>query len=610
MSESDAHSGGGSDAGSGYTSDGGAAKKPRWKISQGRNSVGDRPSDAQVPPDDPTPSTFATHRSDFITASIVVAVIGLLLTFIGWTRPTTVEKAEQTKSTHTMTFDYTANVPPSPAYQTTEVRAPDPVFRKQTNLVQVEFAYKGEPATVTPEVRLSTSNGWRWTLPPGAQVDASSGEGAGMVTLDLNALQAQAEAGAAAAGIPASDLTITVIPTATTSAGDFKPELPLKLSTQSLTLADGEESLVADESKDASTLSVQPNSVTFLGMSIGVWPMRILGLLLLVGGVVAWLALQRRRPAPGVADMAAVHRHRELIIKVAAVDEHGMCIDVADLDSLVRLAKRYALMILQVEGGAGGAGDMYYVQDESVTYRWTPGGLAQGGGWGGNDHGAGGPGGPGGPGGEGFAGGLGAPGSSSGPSSRPTASQGGAESPNQPASPPPRTPTGGALPQPPAVGEPSHMPTRDVPQGMSPNQPASPPPRTPTGGALPQPPAVGEPSHMPTRDVPPGMSPSVTGGLPPAPASGVPPVPATGQPNASGGPPSASPLPEAPGGIRPPETPSQASARPPSGRVPQAPWPPASSESQSATPPRTAPFAAPPPAGPPIAGPVPEEPPR
>ena len=452
------------------------------------------------------------------------------------------------------------------------------MFRKQTNLVQVEFAYKGEPATVTPQVRLSTSNGWRWTLPPGTQVDASSGEGAGMVTLDLNALQAQAEAGAAAAGIPASDLTITVIPTATTSAGDFKPELPLKLSTQSLTLADGEESLVADESKDGSTLSVQPNSVTFLGMSIGVWPMRILGLLLLVGGVVAWLALQRRRPAPGVADMAAVHRHRELIIKVAAVDEHGMCIDVADLDSLVRLAKRYALRILQVEGGAGGAGDMYYVQDESVTYRWTPGGLGNAhgagglsGGWGGNDHGAGGPGGPGGPGGEGFAGGLGAPGSSSGPSSRPTASQGGAE---------------------------------------SPNQPASPPPRTPTGGALPQPPAVGEPSHMPTRDVPPGMSPSVTGGLPPAPASGVPPVPATGQPNVSGGPPSASPLPGAPGGIRPPETPSQASTPPPSGRVPQAPWPPASSESQSAPPPSTAPFAAPPPAGPPIAGPVPEEPPR
>ena len=505
--------------------------------------------------------------------------------------------------------------PPSGHNQSPEVRAPDPVFRKQTNLVQVEFAYKGEPATVTPQVRLSTSNGWRWTLPPGTQVDASSGEGAGMVTLDLNALQAQAEAGAAAAGIPASDLTITVIPTATTSTGDFKPELPLKLSTQSLTLADGEESLVADESKDGSTLSVQPNSVTFLGMSIGVWPMRILGLLLLVGGVVAWLALQRRRPAPGVADMAAVHRHRELIIKVAAVDEHGMCIDVADLDSLVRLAKRYALRILQVEGGAGGAGDMYYVQDESVTYRWTPGGLGNAhgagglsGGWGGNDHGAGGPGGPGG---EGFAGGLGAPGSSSGPPSRPSASQGGAESPNRPASPPPRMPTGGALPQPPAVEEPSYMPTRDVPQGMSLNRgrPA-PPPRMPTGGAFPQPPAVGEPSHMPTRDVPQGMSPSGTGGLPPAPASGVPPVPATGQPNVSGGPPSASPLPGAPGGIRPPETPSQASTPPPSGRVPQAPWPPASSESQSAPPPSTAPFAAPPPAGPPIAGPVPEAPPR
>ena len=450
------------------------------------------------------------------------------------------------------------------------------MFRKQTNLVQVEFAYKGEPATVTPEVRLSTSNGWRWTLPPGAQVDATSGEGAGMVTLDLNALQAQAEAGAAAAGIPASDLTITVIPTATTSAGDFKPELPLKLSTQSLTLADGEESLVADESKDGSTLSVQPNSVTFLGMSIGVWPMRILGLLLLVGGVVAWLALQRRRPAPGVADMAAVHRHRELIIKVAAVDEHGMCIDVADLDSLVRLAKRYALMILQVEGGAGGAGDMYYVQDESVTYRWTPSGIGEGGGWGGDAYGAGGGSSVGG-GGAGSGGGRGAPGSSNSPPSPP--SDGG--SPNMPADPPFRTPASGPVQSRPAGEQPVRSRGAGTPQETGSPQGSVP---------IPSPPSA---PWTPTEAAAPSVPTPVTTSAP-------------WTPTAAGG--SSAPIPTPPSA---PRTPTPA-GRPPA-PIPSpssAPWTPTPAGRPSAPPPTTAPFAAPPPVGPPVSGAAPEDPPR
>jgi len=306
-----------------------------------------------------------------MNAALFVAGVGLIVAFIGWTQPPTIVTSEQSANDQTMTFSYSAGVAPSPAYQGIEVRSPDPVFRKQTNLVDVEFAYEGVAATVTADVQLSTSNGWRWTLPPGVPVDASSGSGKGTVNLDLDSIQKLASAGAVAAGIPASNVTIKVIPAATSATGDFEPELTLNLTEFALTLEKGEGGLVVAGSQSSSVLSPQPNSVSLLGIvSIGIWPMRIVGLMLLVLGGLSWLLLRNRRPPAGVVHTAAVKRHRELIIKVEAVDVQGMLIEVADLDSLVRLAKRYALMILEVSRPTG---DTFYVQDESVTYRWKPG---------------------------------------------------------------------------------------------------------------------------------------------------------------------------------------------------------------------------------------------
>ncbi len=52
--------------------------------------------------------------------------------------------------------------------------------------------------------------------------------------LDLPALEARADAAAAVTGIPASSLTITVVPRISTAAGEFAPELPLVLDALTL----------------------------------------------------------------------------------------------------------------------------------------------------------------------------------------------------------------------------------------------------------------------------------------------------------------------------------------------------------------------------------------
>ena len=103
-------------------------------------------------------------------------------------------------------------------------------------------------------------------------------------------------------------------------------------------------------------------------MSFGVWLVRVLGLVLVLAGLggVMWL---RTLPTPDRDSKVAVARRRysELIVPVTQIDfAGGAFVDVPDLDALARIAKRYALLILHWSDEAA---DVYFVHDETATYR-------------------------------------------------------------------------------------------------------------------------------------------------------------------------------------------------------------------------------------------------
>ena len=131
----------------------------------------DRPLTPPTRPKDPAPSVkdvVANTRESSLIAWGVVAV-GILLSLLAWTRPTTVAgDPAASGAQRSMTFSYTATVPRSPAYQSTEVTAPQPVFRKQADSVQVGVDYVGDPG-VQVDAELSTDGGgagrFRWPAP-------------------------------------------------------------------------------------------------------------------------------------------------------------------------------------------------------------------------------------------------------------------------------------------------------------------------------------------------------------------------------------------------------------------------------------------------------------
>lgn len=316
--------------------------------------------------------TLPPRLQPFMTTAVVLAGLGLVLALFAWTRPATTTSSKDIESTREAVFAYTAPVPPTPAYEGTEVVAPDPVFRKVTNTVTVAYDYTGPAAggTARFDAILSTSGGWRWTLPLASEIAFDTSTHRGTASLDLNSIEARAKAGSEAAGIPSGgDVTVTLAPTITTANGDFTPELPLSLTTTSLTVADTED-LKVSEPITTTVPTEEPNELSFLSFSIPVSTARLWSVILLAVGLIGAAAiavLAAKGPAP-TEDEIIRRRYKDLVVPVTEVPAPvGAVINVPDIATLAKLAKRYALLILH---GVQDGRDVYLIQDESTTYRY------------------------------------------------------------------------------------------------------------------------------------------------------------------------------------------------------------------------------------------------
>lgn len=307
-----------------------------------------------------------------MTTALVLAGLGVVLAALAFTRPVTTTTTKDSEATQEVEFSYSATVPPTPAYETTQVVSPDPVFRKVTNTVTVAYDYTGpEPGgTARFDARLSTSGGWVWTLPLTSETAFDADTHRATATLNLNEIEARAKAGSEAAGLSSGgDVTITLAPTITTDSGEWQPTAPLSLTTTSLTVSDAEALKVTNPVTSQQTVTT-PATMKLLVLTVPVSTARAaaVGLMLLGGlGIAAVLLLAARSGPPPERDVIA-RRYKQQLVPVADLPTSATTmIDVPDIDSLAKIAKRYALMILHVRTGAS---DIYFVQDESTTYRY------------------------------------------------------------------------------------------------------------------------------------------------------------------------------------------------------------------------------------------------
>ena len=329
---------------------------------------------SQAPRRAPRPAT-GDHRPRLAAAlavsaavAVTAAAAGYLISGDGTATSTGVDGAPS------LTLSYMADVPRSPAYDSTTVTSPQPLFRKLSDTVDVHYAYQGPAGTLDLEATLSSSSGWESTIPLQGPSEVTGPDASGSVPLDLDALDRRADRAARVIGIPTTELEVVVQAQVTGDDTETSAELPMTLTAERMVSgAPASEPAVGASPKSLGTPGTPESggSVTSrLRQALADHPvpaaLLLLGALLLAG---AW------RTGSGTSSpgdhRAKQRRYGSLIIDVDPIlhPPGRPVIDVPDFAALVKLAERYGLLLMHWSRSGI---DTYVVQDEGTTYRFRP----------------------------------------------------------------------------------------------------------------------------------------------------------------------------------------------------------------------------------------------
>lgn len=336
----------------------------------------------------------------------ILGLVSMVLGAAAFSRPLTQTIIDGVAYEHRGEFNYTADAPPD-LYDTSAIETGDPIFRRLTNSVRVDFMYNLAAQSLTDVngsyrliAELSDSvNNWTRTveLQP-TQFFTGNGMAVSGV-LDLNELQTLVTNINALTGVTRQSYIVTVIPEVTihAQAGDqpindvFAPRLTFQVNDLEMYLASPAIFENGNPLKPVlggvyQKTSVQPNTLPIFSFGLDVMLARVLALvglaLTLVGAVgVFWFQQQATRQEE--TELIA-WKYSPLLVTVDDYDlsQGRPLLAVKTFDELARLAEREGRMILHRQLGDS---HEYYVQDSKVTYSygvnnatWTVSALSEG----------------------------------------------------------------------------------------------------------------------------------------------------------------------------------------------------------------------------------------
>ena len=313
-------------------------------------------------------------RSDrLLLVSAVTGALGVVLGLTVWS--THEVAASSPAAEESIRYSYEAQVNRSPAYDTTTVSSPEPVFRAVAESVLVTSGYLGRPGELTMNAEVSTESGWHTTLelaPPvtvdGVAYDATA-------PLDLDAIQERATAAAQAIGTTWSSIAVDVVTTVRHADGTtFTHELPLELTPLQLVPVAGAAFSSDPGAQPAAVDLAGAPSVEVFGLAVppnAAWALTgALCLFSLAGLALGW-RVHRARSGTTERDRIRLS-HAELLLDVQPMTPpHGRpVVDVLDFATLAKVAERYGLL---VNRWSRSGVDTYVVQDVATTYRYRTG---------------------------------------------------------------------------------------------------------------------------------------------------------------------------------------------------------------------------------------------
>jgi signal peptidase I len=316
-------------------------------------------------------------------AFVVFAILGA----VAVSRPVSVPVSQTVGFTQTGGFSYSARTQPSAVYPEGVVVTSDPVFLRLVDRLDVRFRYRfgsDVPTALAGTGRLaaevSSSAGWKRTLPLGP-VKRFRGTSAVLAgSLDLRALQRLAAQVDAATGVAGSSYTVTLAPRIAAQGTvdgsplrtSFAPRLDFSMDElqllPTLTGSNGKPTVLHPSltgSVDARTS--RPRLLDLRVLHPRVSTARALAGLGLLASLLALLGCQHlllRRPKLDEAARIEA-RYSHLIVPVARVRASADAVEVASMEELVRIAERYDRLILHDQSQLG---HVYWIPEDGVDY--------------------------------------------------------------------------------------------------------------------------------------------------------------------------------------------------------------------------------------------------
>ena len=306
------------------------------------------------------------------TAIGVLALVGFILGAFAWLAAPTKIASTTTHDTRQVTFAYSARVGHTPAYDGAFVHSPDPVFRRLTDSVDLHLAYTGRPGTLIVNAELSTPSGWHSTVSLAKATTFTGTSYETTVQLDLDQFDARAAAAAAATGLPASPLSVAIVPRIESKSDTpFEARLLLSVTPLQMSMASDAKSLIAQNSTNVPHETQVPRTISLVGRHITVAQGRTVAndilLVALLGAAVLWLIARHTRPSNEGADIR--RRYSNVLAAVAPITTppDRPLIEVDAFATLAKLAERCGLLVMHWSRSGV---DTFVVLDENTTYRY------------------------------------------------------------------------------------------------------------------------------------------------------------------------------------------------------------------------------------------------
>jgi signal peptidase I len=333
-------------------------------------------------------SALSQSRAEATFALATLAFASLLLGWFAFSRPLSRDLTDDLAYEHTAQFDYTAPVPLG-VYDSYNAQAGDPIYRRLTSRVDVNFTYQflsDLPEQLGGTVRLvaeiGDGNGWVRTMELQPEARFSGASFAAEGALDLTQVQTFIDSFEQQTAIQRSYYIVAVVPQIVlngTLAGEpfedeFAPRLEFQLDPLQMSLAnrgEGTDPLSTTQQGLFPRTRTEPNKLSLLSLTLPVSTARwlaVAGFVLSLAGAVA-LGLPMFRAARGDEAARIRVRYAALLVNVrdSGRDPAAPLIEVSAIEDMAKLAERDGRMILHEQRGLT---HDYYVRDGNLTYHY------------------------------------------------------------------------------------------------------------------------------------------------------------------------------------------------------------------------------------------------